>query len=343
MKPQDEDRPKVLVVYDHSVVRDALVLFVSKEGLDVQSVPSIEAAKEALVDKPFDLVITEVWFDLPSDSEHAQFEIESIQQLKQVDSKLPIIGLCYPFNYGLERLDELSALGITIVDKLSPIYLLQSVRNILSGRGKTWPAPSKSPQDAQRKVLQLEDIRRVFSEEVTKLMIDLNVQTLTLPGEGTYQLPKALQGFKKDIERQILRFPFEQNVFLMMKFRPSNRDVADYIIETLRRSGFRAVRADDREWNITRNVYNPIAVLYCCKYGIALFDEPEDHQAYRPNVAYELGIMHQQNKECLILRHSALPQVPFDLIKDLYVSYDRDLQLRGIIERWVEEMAARLE
>ena len=99
------------------------------------------------------------------------------------------------------------------------------------------------------------------------------------------------------------------------------------------------MRADDREWGITRNVYNPIAVLYCCKYGIALFDEPEDHQAYSPNVAYELGIMHQQNKECLILKHASLPQVPFDLVKDLYVSYDRDLQIRQIIEHWIDAIA----
>jgi hypothetical protein len=98
------------------------------------------------------------------------------------------------------------------------------------------------------------------------------------------------------------------------------------------------VRADDAAWNITGNVYNPIAVLYCCKYGIALFDEPEEGQAYSPNVAYELGIMHNQNKKCLILRHKSLPRVPFDLIKDLYVEYDRDLQLREVIERWIGEI-----
>ena len=83
----------------------------------------------------------------------------------------------------------------------------------------------------------------------------------------------------------------------------------------------------------------PVAVMYCCKYGLALFDEAESHQAYSANVAYELGIMHSHGKECLILKHDTLPEVPFDLIKDLYATYDRDLKIRGIVERWVREIS----
>ena len=125
----------------------------------------------------------------------------------------------------------------------------------------------------------------------------------------------------------------------MMKFRNSNRELGEYIIETLSSQGLRGVRADSEDWNITRNVYNPIAVLYCCKYGIALFDEPEELQAYSPNVAYELGMMHYQNKECLILRHAGLPVMPFDLIKDLYSTYERDLQVRGMIASWIKQVS----
>ena len=75
--------------------------------------------------------------------------------------------------------------------------------------------------------------------------------------------------------------------------------------------------------------------------GIALFDELEEHQAYSANVAYELGMMHQQQKHCLVLRHTSLPPVPFDLLKELYVPYERDLQVRGIVERWVNDVVAR--
>ena len=53
------------------------------------------------------------------------------------------------------------------------------------------------------------------------------------------------------------------------------------------------------------------------------------NQAYSPNVAYELGMMHSQGKECLIMKHASLPSVRFDLIKDLHEVYDRDLQVRA--------------
>lgn len=162
---------------------------------------------------------------------------------------------------------------------------------------------------------------------------------LEIPGAGPFPLTKPLMGFKAELEAQLARFRYEQNVFLMMKFRPSNKALSDFIIEVLSEKGFRGIRADDPAWNITENVYNPLAVLYCCKFGIALFDEPEPNQAYSANVAYELGIMHYQGKRCLLLRHQSLPTVPFDLIKDLHTPYERDLEVRSIIRTWVDGLA----
>jgi hypothetical protein len=162
---------------------------------------------------------------------------------------------------------------------------------------------------------------------------------LYIPGEGVFPLLKPLVGFKAEILARLERFPYERNVFLMLRFRAANEDLSDHIIETLARHGFQGVRADQPEWNITGNVYNPVAVLSCCKYGLALFDEPEEGQAFSPNVAYELGMMHLQRKSCLILRHASLPQVPFDLIKDLHWPYASDSGVRDLIDRWVEEIS----
>jgi len=125
----------------------------------------------------------------------------------------------------------------------------------------------------------------------------------------------------------------------MMKFRATNQAMGDFIVESLERHGLRGVRADAQDWNITGDVYNPIAVLLCCKFGIALFDEAEEGQAYSPNVAYELGMLHLQGKECLILRHSSLPPVPFDLIKNLYEEYDKDLHVRRLVTKWAARIA----
>src|SRR5205807_4426068 len=124
---------------------------------------------------------------------------------------------------------------------------------------------------------------------------------MTVPG-SSFPLIKPLVGFRSDIDRQITNFPFESNVFLMMRFKETNKALSDFIIEILESAGLKGVRADDPAWNITKNVYNPIAVLYCCKYGIALFDEAEPGQAYNPNVIYELAMMQCLTRECLILR-----------------------------------------
>jgi hypothetical protein len=164
-------------------------------------------------------------------------------------------------------------------------------------------------------------------------------EALYIPGEGVFPLLKPLVGFKAEILARLERFPYERNVFLMLRFRAANAGLSDHIIETLARHGFQGVRADQPEWNITGNVYNPVAVLSCCKYGLALFDEPEEGQAFSPNVAYELGMMHLQRKSCLILRHASLPQVPFDLIKDLHWPYERESGVRDLIDRWIEEIS----
>ena len=168
----------------------------------------------------------------------------------------------------------------------------------------------------------------------------MNEEKLIIQEEGSFAIIKPLVGYKTDIEQQLARFPYNQNVFLMMRFRDSNKELSDFIIEILKEGGLRGIRADDPEWNITGNVYNPIAVLYCCKYGIALFDEAEPQQAYNPNVIYELGMMHCQNKSCLILKHFSLPKVPFDLIKDLYMPYSGDLAVRTNIRKWMQQVAS---
>lgn len=160
---------------------------------------------------------------------------------------------------------------------------------------------------------------------------------INIPG-GSFQLIKPLVGFQDDIRNQLARFPFEKNVFLMMRFRKENKALSDYIIKHLSAAGLNGVRADQANWNITRNVYNPIAVLYCCKYGIALFDEPEKDQAYNPNVIYELGIMHSLGRDCIILRNDSLPPVPFDLIKDLYMPYGGKIAVRTNIRLWLKRI-----
>lgn len=183
----------------------------------------------------------------------------------------------------------------------------------------------------------LTDFHRLIDNTIKKYS-DEPLNILEVSACERFELIQSLWGFKGDLIARLNHFPYDNNVFLMMKFRDSNKLVAEFIKNQLNTHGFNCIRADDQHWEITRNVYNPLAVLYCCKYGIALFDEPEEHSFYNPNVAYELGMMHLQGKHCLILKHSNLPQVPFDLVKDLYVTYSKELELEQRIKEWVEKI-----
>lgn len=191
--------------------------------------------------------------------------------------------------------------------------------------------------------------RTVINSSTTRdfeLLIDqhfesiISIDSTHLHVEPTSSLPlvKPLIGFAPLMEARLREFSYQKNVFLMMKFRQCTELVYKFIRTTLAEHGYNCVRADESEWDITRNTYNPVAVAYCCKFGIALFDEPEPKNEYSANVAYELGIMHNQLKECLILRHKSLINAPFDLVKELYVDYSDNLELEGIIRKWVSKL-----
>ncbi len=154
-----------------------------------------------------------------------------------------------------------------------------------------------------------------------------------------YELISPLLGYKEIIKSKLEKYPFEKNVFLMMKFRNDNNGTYKYIKKELEKNGFNCVRADDKEWeHITDTSFNPMAVLYCCKYGIALFDEAEKGSTYNPNVAYELGMMQCQNKRCLILKHHSLPNPPFDIVKDLYKTYSKEIEFEEILSDWLTSL-----
>ncbi len=184
-----------------------------------------------------------------------------------------------------------------------------------------------------------------FHRKINSLIGEFSMDKIDLPNyiyinpHLKFELIKPLIGFKQDIKERLERFPYEKNIFLMMKFRKSNEDFSDFIKTEIANAGFNCVRADDDEWNITKNVYNPLAVLYCCKFGIALFDQPEEGQNYNPNVAYELGIMHYQGKNVLLLTHDDLPPMPFDLIKDLRKNYSKEIDFRRLFLKWLREVS----
>jgi guanylate kinase len=181
------------------------------------------------------------------------------------------------------------------------------------------------------------DFHRLIDSLLRKYSSETESASMLVVSEcEKFPLLTSLIGFKKTIQAAAKNY--DRNVFLMMKFREENELVYRFIKKQLEENKFNCIRADQREWNITQDIYNPLAVLYCCKYGIALFDEPEEGNRFSPNVAYELGMMHLQGKNCLILRHESLPEMPFDLIKNIHKKYAKSLELEAIVSNWVAEI-----
>lgn len=166
-------------------------------------------------------------------------------------------------------------------------------------------------------------------------------RVLRISGREQFQLPNVLQIHKKAMLKQLRRHPYDKNVMVMMRFQERSEGTFRQIKRVIEGAGFHCVRADMKEWNLTKDVYNPYAVMHCCKYGIGLFDldetQPETEEPrYHPNVAIELAMMHMQGKSCLMLKHYRLPApAPFDLASAIYERYYRTEDLLETVEHWL--------
>jgi DNA-binding NarL/FixJ family response regulator len=332
-KKSDKGKINLLVLDDEPQWSTSLFNLIG-DKVNIRAVSTYNEARSKLAGQPkTDVIFLDMMMSNAKRKENPKNTFNFIKYVKKNNPHMPIIGYS---SYFFNREEILKNLGISVVldknDKLTPDHLYELLEKVVKDSKAYESPPSKATTSPS-----IEEIRNVLIDEMNRLS-PLREKTLVVPNEGQYELIKPLIGYKRDIENKISQYPFANNVFLMMKFRQSNRDLSEFIIETLNKHGLNGVRADQTSWSLTKNVYNPIAVLYCCKYGIALFDDADEDQAYSPNVAYELGIMHYQNKGCLILRHSSLPAMPFDLIKDLYVTYEKDLQVRKIVEDWTKQI-----
>lgn len=157
-----------------------------------------------------------------------------------------------------------------------------------------------------------------------------------IPDVPASLVPNALTGWRTNIEAFVEKYPFDQSVFMMIRFRTRNDDVVRQIKKGLSSRGYRGVLAS--EHNVTDDLYNPIACLLCCARGIAVFDQPETGQEFNPNVAYELGMLHLLGRDCLILKHHGLQSLQTDLLMKLYREYTTPENAGQRTLRWIEEL-----
>ncbi len=319
-------KPEILIIDDSVAWADTIAQVIGNEYI-THTVFDFDQALNLIEHDPrISMVITEIVLDTGFNHDMYSFTKGIIYSIKHLRPNLPIIAMT---TFPLKKSIDYKKLGVDYLFTKSNLNL-----NVFRIAVSTILNKNNSNKTNSNLLVET---RKILNKELERYAL-IKEKTLFIPDEGNFELIKPLIGFKRDIERKISKFPYSRNVFLMMKFRDNNKYLSDYIIENLQKRGLNGVRADQNEWNITRNVYNPIAVLHCCKFGIALFDEAENNQTYSPNVAYELGIMHSHNKNCLILKHKTLSFVPFDLVKDIYISYEKDLELKGILLNWINQI-----
>lgn len=191
----------------------------------------------------------------------------------------------------------------------------------------------------------LRTVRKVFHEQILLEVakIPLGAQAAFAPSGPASLFPEisdlpnqlvpyAVQGWSQQIKRFLTRNPFGKNVFIMVSYRARLESLIERIQEKLQELSLNPVLARDHA--LTNDLYNPIACLICCSYGVAIFDRAEVSQIHNPNVVYELGMMQLLKRPCIILKHARLKRMPTDLLSMLYEDYSTNRQAVQELSDW---------
>lgn len=174
--------------------------------------------------------------------------------------------------------------------------------------------------------------KNIFRSSEYTISDDLS-QMINLP---TWFIPKSLVGYTTDFRTFLNVNKFDYNVFIMIKYRDCNKELLKSICQIIEKAGFNPIVA--KEHKITDDLYNPIACLLCCKYGIAIYDDPEPEQEFNPNVAYELAIMHFLQRPLLLLKSNKLKIPPSDILHKLYEPYKSIKEAEETVYQWIKKL-----
>ena len=164
--------------------------------------------------------------------------------------------------------------------------------------------------------------------------VALKVESLIpeIPDVTNELIPNSLFGWVPQMRDFLRKFSFDRNVFVMVAYRDRLGPLIRGINEKLLKLELNGIVAKDHR--ITDDLYNPIACLLCCNYGVAIFDKEEAKQRHNPNVIYELGMMQLLKRPCVILKHRSLKTMPTDLLSRLYEDYDSVSDVGNRLEQW---------
>lgn len=124
----------------------------------------------------------------------------------------------------------------------------------------------------------------------------------------------------------------------MMRFRSTEYHgrIGQTIERVLSEYSLNLIRADTNDFAV-QLWDNVEACMNACDYGIAVFEQIDEHDI-NPNVSLELGYMRGQGKKCLILKEQRLPALQTDLSGYLYSEFDVfqiDKTIEDQVRRWL--------
>ncbi len=188
-------------------------------------------------------------------------------------------------------------------------------------------------------VIYIETVRATSDSQNPQLQTSLRVfeEIPDLPDDF---IPNALLGWKSKIKEFLKKYPFDQNIFIMIRYANQSAKLLDQIatkIKTIDIDGRKLYPVVAKDHKITDDLNNPIACLLCCRYGIAVFDSVSANPEFNPNVAYELGIMHFLKRQCLILKESSIETMPADILHKLYEPFSSVSEAGEKAAGWLTE------
>lgn len=162
--------------------------------------------------------------------------------------------------------------------------------------------------------------------------------TVIPPGLAPIRWQSGIRGF-------LDRFPFDTNVFCMTRFPDRERErlpdpvgeVVDALEGGLRDHGLTMHLASDRQ--IDDDLWGNVAAhAWACRYGIGLFEDRVG-EGINHNLTIEIGSMLMTGRRCALLKDVTAPDLPTDLIGQIFkpIDFDNSSRVSAEIHRWAAE------
>ncbi|MBZ5573843.1 MAG: hypothetical protein LAO09_18415 [Acidobacteriia bacterium] len=177
--------------------------------------------------------------------------------------------------------------------------------------------------------------RSVPAEKVSAHVIERSVLP-EIPGLTNDLIPNALYGWANAIRTFLRKNSYDHNAFVMVAYRPALKNLISDVKQALTDLGLNPVVA--RDHNLTDDLYNPLACLLCCRYGVAIFDEGESKQLHNANIVYELAMMQTLKRPCMILKHQNVKTMPSDFLHKLYEPYSTSKEAADAVKGWWQRL-----